>query len=86
VVPGWWAAGQRPAAFATLGEPSGPPAWAGIPSWYLVASSDRAIPPTAERAMAARADATTVEIESSHVAMISHPNVVTDLILQAARG
>ena len=77
------AVSQRPAALATLGEPSGPPAWKTLPSWYLVASQDRVIPPAAERAMAARAGSTTVEIDSSHVAMISHPDEVADLIKQA---
>ena len=77
------AAGQRPAALATLVEPSGPPAWKTVPSWYLVASEDRVIPPAAERVMAARAGATVVEIDSSHVAMISHPDEVTALIRQA---
>ncbi|KQY46464.1 alpha/beta hydrolase [Cellulomonas sp. Root137] len=80
------AVSQRPAALATLGEPSGPPAWKTLPSWYLVASSDRVIPPAAERAMAARAGSTTVEIDSSHVAMISHPDEVADLIQQAVAG
>ena len=59
------------------------PSWRTIPSWYMVASSDRVIPAAAERAMAARAGATTVEIESSHVAMISHPDEVTALIRDA---
>jgi pimeloyl-ACP methyl ester carboxylesterase len=77
------AATQRPAALATLGEPSGTPAWRGIPSWYMVASSDRVIPPGAERIMAERAGATTTEIESSHVAMISHADEVTTLIRDA---
>ena len=77
------AVSQRPAALATLGEPSGPPAWKTLPSWYLVASQDRVIPPAAERAMAARAGSTTVEIDSSHVAMISHPDEVAALIQQA---
>ena len=77
------AVSQRPAALATLGEPSGPPSRKKLPSWYLVASSDRVIPPAAERAMAARAGSTTVEIDSSHVAMISHPDEVADLITQA---
>ncbi|MEZ0446329.1 alpha/beta fold hydrolase [Cellulomonas sp. ICMP 17802] len=77
------AATQRPSALATLGEPSGPPAWKSVPAWYLVASSDRVIPPAAERVMGARAGATVVEIESSHVAMISHPDEVTALIQQA---
>ncbi len=59
------AATQRPGALATLSEPSGVPAWKTIPSWYLVASQDHAIPPAAERFMAARMHAHTVEINSS---------------------
>ena len=80
------AATQRPAALTSLGEPSGEPAWKTIPSWYLVASQDKAIPPEAERAMAARANAKTVEIRSSHAAMVSHPRAVTALILAAVAG
>ena len=79
------AATQRPGALAALVTPSGPPAWETIPSWYLVASQDRIIPPEAERAMALRAGATTVEINSSHVAMMSHPAVVVRLIRAAAK-
>ena len=79
------AATQRPGAVAALVTPSGTPAWKTIPSWYLVAGQDRIIPPEAERFMAARARATTVEINSSHVAMISHPDVVIRLIKAAAR-
>ena len=78
------AATQRPGALAALVTPSGPPAWESIPSWFLVANQDRIIPPEAERAMADRADATTVEIDSSHVVMMSHPGIVTKLIRQAA--
>jgi pimeloyl-ACP methyl ester carboxylesterase len=74
------AANQRPIDAAALGEPSGEPAWKTIPSWYLVASNDQAIPPATERFMAKRAGATTVEIASSHVAMISHPGAVIDLV------
>ena len=77
---------QRPAAVSSLFTPSGPPAWEDIPSWYLVARQDRTIPPEAERAMAARAGSTTVEIDSSHVAMMSHPSKVVSLIKAAARG
>ena len=79
------AVSQRPAALATLGEPSGPPAWDDIPSWYLVARDDNTIPPVAERAMARRAGSHTVEIRSSHVAMISHPADVARLVERAAR-
>ena len=80
------AANQRPIEAAALGEPSGEPAWKTIPSWYLVASNDQAIPPATERFMAKRAGVTTVEIASSHVAMIFHPGAVTDLILAAAHA
>lgn len=79
------AVSQRPAALATLVTPSGVPAWKTIPSWYMVASEDRIIPPEAERAMAERAGARTVEVESSHVAMMSQPDAVTKLIKRAAR-
>lgn len=78
------AATQRPGALAALVTPSGPPAWKTIPSWYLVANQDRIIPPEAERAMADRAGSTTVAIDSSHVAMMSHPRAVVNLIRDAA--
>jgi hypothetical protein len=80
------AATQRPGALATLSEPSGVPAWKTIPSWYLVASQDHAIPPAAERFMAARMHAHTVQIDSSHAAMVSHPGAVIDLILSAVQS
>jgi pimeloyl-ACP methyl ester carboxylesterase len=77
------AVSQRPAALSALAEPSGPPAWQTIPTWYLVAANDHTIPPQAERVMASRAHAHTVEIASSHAAMVSHPGAVTSLILAA---
>lgn len=80
------AAGQRPGTLLSLGEPSGVPAWRTIPSWYLVAHDDKAIPPEAERFMAERAGAHTIEIRSSHAAMVSHPEAVTALVLAAARA
>ena len=79
------AASQRPAALSALFTPSGVPAWKSIPSWFLVASQDHTIPPEAERAMAERAGSTTVEIDSSHVAMMSHPDVVVNLIVDATQ-
>ncbi len=78
------AASQRPGALSTLSDLSGVPAWKTIPSWYMVANQDHAIPPALERFMAARMHAKTVQIDSSHVAMMSHPGDVTDLILSAA--
>ncbi|MGF0117144.1 alpha/beta fold hydrolase [Promicromonospora sp. Marseille-Q5078] len=79
------AGAQRPGALASLVEPSGEPAWETIPSWYVVAQDDRIIPPEAERAMAERAGATTVEIRSSHSVMVSHPLQVLQVIKAAAR-
>ena len=80
------AATQRPFDIAILEELSGPPAWKTIPSWYLIATEDRAIPPATQRFMANRAGATIAEVRSSHVPMVSRPSAVTDLILDAARA
>lgn len=79
------AAAQRPVALAALAAPSGVPAWRTVPSWYLVAGSDQAIPAAAERFMAQRAGAHTVEVKgASHVVMVSHPARTADLIVRAA--
>lgn len=74
---------QRPVTIAALSEPSGPPAWKTIPSWYLVGLDDQAIPPAAQEFMAARAHSHTVEIHSSHASLVSHPRAVAKLILEA---
>src|SRR5271163_2661077 len=60
------------------------PAWKTKPSWYMVASADRSINPQQERMMAKRAHATTVEVNSSHVAYMSHPKETAKLIEEAA--
>jgi pimeloyl-ACP methyl ester carboxylesterase len=80
------AASQRPGTLLSLAEPSAVPAWKTVPSWYLVAQNDRTIPPAAERFMAKRAKARTVEIRSSHAALVSHADAVTGLVLAAARA
>ncbi|WP_076827060.1 MULTISPECIES: alpha/beta fold hydrolase [unclassified Frankia] len=77
-------AGQRPGDLRTLQEPSGAPAWRSIPSWYLVARDDRVLPAAAQRFMAQRAGARTVEVGASHVAMIAQPAATADLIRRAA--
>lgn len=78
---------QRPAALALLVEPSGPPAWKTIPSWYIVAGKDHAIGTQVEEIMAKRIHAhTTVIRGASHVVMISHPEAVTQMILKAAHA
>ena len=75
---------QQPLAGSAFNDVMGVPAWKSHPSWYLVASDDQAIPPPAERQFAARMGATTIEVPSSHVAMVSHPDDVEQLIETAA--
>jgi pimeloyl-ACP methyl ester carboxylesterase len=60
------------------------PAWRSKPSWYLVATEDRMIPPEAQRAMAARAGATVAEVAASHAVYVSQPGAVAELIAKAA--
>ncbi|MBX7266290.1 alpha/beta hydrolase [Micromonospora sp. Llam7] len=76
---------QRPGDTTTLGEPSGAPAWKTIPSHFLIARHDNLIPATVQRFMAARAGARSVEVNSSHVAMMSQPRATAALIRKAAR-
>jgi pimeloyl-ACP methyl ester carboxylesterase len=60
------------------------PAWRSKPSWYLIATEDRMIPPPAQRSMSARAGATVVEVAGSHAIYVSQPAAVAALIKQAA--
>jgi pimeloyl-ACP methyl ester carboxylesterase len=80
------AATQRPVTQTLVLGGSAEPAWKTIPSWYLVATEDRAIAPATERFMARRAHATTVEVASSHAAPVSRPDAVADVVRAAARG
>jgi pimeloyl-ACP methyl ester carboxylesterase len=75
---------QQALAVSAFEDVMGVPAWKSLPSWYLVAQNDEAIPPDAERLFAERMGATTIEIPSSHVAMVSHPAEVADLVEKAA--
>jgi pimeloyl-ACP methyl ester carboxylesterase len=77
---------QQPLHASSLEEVMGVPAWKSLPSWFLVADGDQAIPPDAERQFAARMGATTVEIASNHVAMVSHPEDALNLITTAANA
>ena len=77
------AATQRPAAQGAFSEPSGPPAWKSTPSWAAVATSDKAAGTDVIRSMAERAGATIIEVDASHVVMVSHPDVVADVIRSA---
>jgi pimeloyl-ACP methyl ester carboxylesterase len=83
IVAGHSYGGQIATAFTDV---MGVPAWKSLPSWYLVATQDQAIPPDAERLFASRMGATTVEVAASHLAMVSHPDEVTQLIRTAAGG
>jgi pimeloyl-ACP methyl ester carboxylesterase len=75
---------QQPLASSAFTDVMGEPAWKSLPAWYLVTQNDEAIPPDAERQFAARMGATTVEIPAGHVAMVSHPGEVAQLIEKAA--
>jgi pimeloyl-ACP methyl ester carboxylesterase len=75
---------QQPLAASAFTDVMGVPAWKALPSWYLVAENDEAIPPDAERQFATRMGAKTVEIPSSHLAMVSHPADVVELVEKAA--
>jgi pimeloyl-ACP methyl ester carboxylesterase len=77
------AATQRPVADLAFSEASGPPAWKRLPSWAVVATGDKAAGADVIRAEAERAGAKITEVEGSHVIMISQPQVVTDVILEA---
>ena len=74
---------QQPLAAAAFDEVMGIPAWKSVPSWYLVASEDEALPADAERLFAKRMEATVVEVPSSHLAMVSHPKDVVHVIESA---
>jgi pimeloyl-ACP methyl ester carboxylesterase len=75
---------QQGLSMSTFEDVMGEPAWKSLPSWYLVATRDEALPPDAERTFAKRMGATVVEVDSSHVAMVSHPAEVVQLIEAAA--
>jgi pimeloyl-ACP methyl ester carboxylesterase len=77
---------QQPLASSAFTDVMGVPAWKSLPSWYLVATDDEALPPAAERQFAARMGAATTEIPSSHVPMVSHPDDVAQLITTAAEA
>jgi pimeloyl-ACP methyl ester carboxylesterase len=78
------AAEQRPLTLSANTTPSVTAAWKTIPSWAVIGTEDRIIPPSAQRRMTQRAGATTTEVTASHVSMISKPQASIDAILAAA--
>ena len=79
-------AAQQPLAMSAFGEVMGVPAWRSLPSWSMIARADEVIPAEAERSFAQRMGAVTVEVDSSHVIMVSHPDQVVDMIETALKG
>jgi pimeloyl-ACP methyl ester carboxylesterase len=77
---------QVPWGLEALGGAISEPAWRSKPSWYLVATDDKMIPPPAQRFMSERAGSTVVEAAGSHAIYVSNPNVVAELIEKAAQG
>ena len=77
---------QRPLTATANFEPSGDPAWRTLPTWDLITTADKAIPPGAQEYMAARAGAHVSSVASAHDVMVSHPSAVTKVVEQAARS
>ena len=75
---------QKPFNQSIFGEPSGPPAWKQLKTWYQVSDSDHMIPPDTQRMFAQRMNATTITIDASHSSYVSHPDEIAQLILDAA--
>src|SRR3984893_1406433 len=82
----FWADSQVPWGVDALGGTISEPAWRNKPSWYLVATEDRMIPPPAQRMMAERAGSTVTEVAASHSIFLSHSAEVAGIIEQAASG
>jgi pimeloyl-ACP methyl ester carboxylesterase len=80
------AATQTPAVFSALKQPSGPPAWTSIPSWYVLGTIDKIIPPAEQQFMAKRMHAHITRIPAGHISMVSHPGAVSHVIEAAARS
>ena len=77
---------QVPWGLEALNGAVGEPAWKSKPSWYLVSTEDRMIPPDAQRAMSVRAGSTVAEVQGSHAVYVSQPQAVATIITKAAHG
>ena len=77
---------QVPWGLEALNGAATEPAWHTKPSWYLVSTDDKMIPPDAQRAMSKRAGSTVVEVKGSHAVYVSQPRAVADIIAKAANG
>lgn len=77
---------QKPAHQSLATEPSGPPAWKQLPTWFEVSEGDHIIPPDVQRNFAKRMNATTISLNSSHASLVTHPDEIAELILNATKG
>jgi pimeloyl-ACP methyl ester carboxylesterase len=77
---------QKPFNQSIFMEKSGPPAWKQLPTWYQISDSDRMIPPDVQHMFAERMNATTINVNASHASYVSHPDEITQLILNATKG
>ncbi len=80
------AATQRPLTASAFTEPSGPPAWKSVPSWAVIGTGDRVIPPATLTFMAQRAGAHITDVKAGHLSLISKAPVVTRVILEAVQA
>lgn len=77
---------QRPFAESAGAEPSGQPAWESIPSWWVLGTEDKVIPPAQQQFMAERAKSKITEVQAGHLSLVTRPDVVADVILDAAHS
>jgi pimeloyl-ACP methyl ester carboxylesterase len=77
---------QKPAHQSLGTVPSGPPAWKQLPTWFEVSEGDHIIPPDVQRNFAKRMNATTISLNSSHASLVTPPDEIAELILNATKG
>ena len=76
---------QKPFNQSIIAEASGPPAWKQLPTWYQISENDRLLPPDMQRISAERMNATTLSLNSSHMSLVSNPEEIADLIINATK-
>jgi pimeloyl-ACP methyl ester carboxylesterase len=76
---------QKPFNQSIIAEKSGPPAWKQLPTWYQISENDRLLPPDIQRFYSERMNATILSLNSSHASLVSHPNEIAELILNATK-
>ena len=80
------AATQSPAVYSALTAPSGTPAWKTVPSWYVLGTIDKAIPPAIQLFMAQRIHAHITKVRAGHLSMVAAPAVIAKVITAAAKA